>query len=90
MRAEFSEMLAANSSQIGSSKLENSAISQKTDQMVGKVLMPILEQVADSEEKEIYLQDEKGNLFKLSMCPKQAPSLPVSTPAETEKPVAKD
>ena len=73
MRAEFNDMLAANSSQMGNSRLESSATSQKADLLVGKVLMPILEQVAESEEKEIYLQDEKGNLFRLAMCPRQAP-----------------
>jgi len=39
---------------MGSSKLENSAMSGKAD-LMGKVLMPLLEQVANSEEKEIHL-----------------------------------
>jgi hypothetical protein len=32
----------------------------------------LLEQVAESEEKEVLLQDDKGNIFRLSMLPKQA------------------
>ena len=40
----------------------------KSDQNVGKVLQPILDQVAEAEEKQVYLQDDKGNLFVISMC----------------------
>ena len=71
MRSDLNEIVAANSSQMGSSKLENSAISGKAD-LMGKVLLPLLEQVAESEEKEVLLQDDKGNIFRLSMLPKQA------------------
>ena len=64
LRTELNEIVAANSSQMGNSKLESSAMSGKAD-LMGKVLLPLLEQVAESEEKEVLLQDDKGNLFRL-------------------------
>jgi len=71
MKSELNEIAAANSSHMGSSKLESSAMSGKAD-LMSKVLLPLLVQVAESEEKDILLQDDKGNLFRLSMLPKQA------------------
>jgi len=64
MRSELNEIVAANSSQMGNSKLESSAMSGKAD-LMGKLLLPLLEQVAELEEKEVLLQDDKGNLFRL-------------------------